>query len=66
MIEEKLSPFGVKPHWGKLFTITPATLRSRYEKMSDFEQLISRYDPEGKFRNEFMNKNVLGIDSHGE
>jgi alditol oxidase len=59
-IEEKLSPFGVKPHWGKLFTITPATLRSRYEKMDDFEQLITHYDPEGKFRNEFLNMNVLG------
>lgn len=59
-IEEVLSPFGVKPHWGKLFTISPATLRSRYEKMGDFEQLISRYDPEGKFRNEFLNANVFG------
>jgi xylitol oxidase len=59
-IEEKLAPFNVKPHWGKLFTITPATLRSRYEKMGDFEQLMSRYDPKGKFRNEFLNTNVLG------
>jgi len=59
-IEEKLSPFNVKPHWGKLFTITPETLRSRYEKMGDFEQLITHYDPNGKFRNEFLNLSVLG------
>lgn len=59
-IEEKLSPFVVRPHWGKLFTITPATLKSRYEKMSDFKQLIARYDPEGKFRNDFLNASVLG------
>lgn len=65
-VEEKLSPFGVKPHWGKLFTITPASLRSRYEKMGDFEQLISQYDPEGKFRNDFLNVNVLGSASNNE
>jgi xylitol oxidase len=59
-IEEKLSPFNVKPHWGKLFTITPETLKSRYEKFDDFEELITRYDPEGKFRNEFLEKNVFG------
>ncbi len=59
-IEEKLSPFNVKPHWGKLFTITPETLKARYEKYDDFQQLIDRYDPQGKFRNEFMKNNVLG------
>ena len=62
-IEEKLSPFNVKPHWGKLFTLTPQTLRSRYENFNDFQQLIEHYDPEGKFRNEFLEKKVLGIES---
>jgi len=62
-IEEKLSPFNVKPHWGKLFTISPQTLKSRYEKFSDFQQLADRYDPQGKFRNEFMNVNVLGLEA---
>jgi alditol oxidase len=59
-IEEKLSPFNVKPHWGKLFTIAPATLKARYEKMSGFQQLITRHDPEKKFRNEFLDNNVFG------
>jgi xylitol oxidase len=59
-IEEKLSPFNVRPHWGKLFTISAETLKSRYEKFDDFLQLIDRYDPQGKFRNEFLNVNVLG------
>jgi len=35
-------------------------LKARYEKYGDFQQLIDRYDPKGKFRNEFMNNNVLG------
>jgi xylitol oxidase len=59
-IEEKLSPYQARPHWGKLFTITPETLRSRYEKMGDFENLIKQYDPQGKFRNQFLNEKVFG------
>lgn len=58
-IEEKLAPFGVKPHWGKLFTIPPATLQSRYPKLSAFRELSNHYDPEGKFRNDFINRNVF-------
>jgi len=58
-IEEKLAPFGVKPHWGKLFTIPPAALQSRYAKLSAFRELANHYDPEGKFRNDFINRNVF-------
>jgi xylitol oxidase len=36
IVEEQLAPFGARPHWGKLFTITPAQLRSRYEGMPIF------------------------------
>jgi alditol oxidase len=59
-IEEALSSFNVRPHCGKLFTVSPETLRSRYEKMEDFENLIKQYDPQGKFRNQFLDKNVFG------
>jgi xylitol oxidase len=58
-IEEKLSPFGVRPHWGKLFTIDPGTLQSRYERSQDFRDLMQEYDPEGKFINEFVRQNIL-------
>jgi xylitol oxidase len=59
-IEERLSPYNVRPHWGKLFSISPETLKSRYEKIGDFEDLIRQYDPKGKFRNQFLNEKVLG------
>jgi xylitol oxidase len=62
-IEERLAPFNVRPHWGKLFTISPETLKSRYEKMEDFKELITRYDPDGKFRNEFLTGNVFGTNA---
>jgi alditol oxidase len=58
LIEEQLAPFNVRPHWAKLFTIPPPVLQSRYEKLNDFKQLISQYDPKGKFQNEFLNTNL--------
>ena len=60
LIEEKLAPFGARPHWAKLFTMQPARLRSRYARMSDYKGLLAQYDPKGKFRNEFINTNIYG------
>ena len=60
LVEEKLAPFNARPHWAKLFTISPSVLQSRYEKLNDFKQLINQYDPGGKFRNEFLDKNLYG------
>jgi xylitol oxidase len=58
-VEEKLSPFNFKPHWGKLFTLAPKVLQSRYERLNDFKNLVNQYDPKGKFRNDFVNKNIF-------
>ena len=60
VIEKELAPFNAKPHWGKLFTIPPAKLQSLYEKMPDFKKITTEYDPHGKFRNEFLEKNIYG------
>lgn len=54
VIEKELSAFHPRPHWGKLFTIPASTLKSRYVKLAEFQQLIMRYDPNGKFRNAFL------------
>jgi alditol oxidase len=60
VIEKELAPCNARPHWGKLFTTSPAALKSIYEKLPDFAQLSTKYDPHGKFRNEFLNKNIFG------
>ena len=60
LIEEKLAPFGGRPHWAKLFTMQPASLRAQYAKMRDYQALLAQYDPTGKFRNEFINTNIYG------
>jgi xylitol oxidase len=58
-IEKALAPFSVRPHWGKLFTIEPTVLRSRYQKMPEFVEMAKQYDPQGKFRNDFLNKFIF-------
>ena len=60
-IEEGLAPFDARPHWGKLFTMSHARLQTLYEKLPDFQQLIQRYDPEGKFRNAYLDQHIFGI-----
>ncbi|MFE7705123.1 FAD-binding protein [Streptomyces sp. NPDC057486] len=55
-IEEALAPFGARPHWGKVFTTAPETLRALYGRYADFEKLMARYDPSGTFRNDFLDR----------
>ena len=59
-VEEQLAPFNPIPHWAKLFTISPAVLQTRYEKLNEFKALVRKHDPEGKFRNEFLDTNLFG------
>jgi alditol oxidase len=61
LMEEQLAPFNPVPHWGKLFTMSPNVLRSKYEKLEDFKKLISKYDPKGKFQNEFLKNNLFAL-----
>jgi xylitol oxidase len=60
VIEKELAPFNARPHWGKLFTTSPAQLRTIYKKLPEFIALCKHYDPQGKFRNEFLNLNIFG------
>lgn len=53
-IESALAPFDMRPHWGKIFGVPAEVLASRYEKMADFRALMKEYDPNGKFKNEFL------------
>lgn len=59
IIERELAPYNPRPHWGKLFTLAPKELQSRYEKLPDFVALAKQFDPDGKFRNEFLNTNIF-------
>jgi xylitol oxidase len=56
IIEKELAPFHAR---GKLFTTSPAALKGIYTKMPDFIELAKKYDPQAKFRNDFLNKNIF-------
>lgn len=60
-IEAALEPFSPRPHWGKLFTMKPSILQARIEKLNNFKTLMKKHDPEGKFRNEFIENNLFGV-----
>jgi alditol oxidase len=59
VIEKELAPFHPRPHWGKLFTIPPSQLHSEYQRIPEFIELARTYDPQGKFRNEFLDRNLF-------
>src|SRR5215207_3125240 len=61
IIEDQLAALDARPHWGKLFMMSPAHLQSLYTKLPDFQQLLQHYDPQGKFRNVFLDKYIFGI-----
>jgi xylitol oxidase len=50
-LEEALDPFEPVPHWGKLYTMEPSTIRARHPRFADFVDLAERLDPEHRFRN---------------
>ena len=54
-LEAALAPFGARPHWGKVFLAAP-----RSERLPDFIRLVERLDPRGAFRNEWLERHVLG------
>jgi xylitol oxidase len=59
LIEAKLAPFDARPHWAKVFTMAPSHLESLYTRLPAFRQLLQEHDPGGKFRNEYLDRNIF-------
>jgi xylitol oxidase len=56
VIEEALAPFDARPHWGKVFH---SVRRELYPRLPDFLELAQRLDPDGKFRNDYLERHVF-------
>lgn len=55
LIDDLLRPYGGRPHWGKLFSVSDQhPLRDRYPRWDDFLALREWCDPRAKLRNEFL------------
>jgi L-gulonolactone oxidase len=64
-VEEIMAGYGGRPHWGKRHFQTAATLAERYPRWNDFAAARAQLDPEGSFRNDYLDR-VLGPASpHG-
>ena len=59
-VEERLRPLGARPHWGKLTAFSPGDVLATYPRSVDFEQLMRRLDPAGKFGNAFVDDLFAG------
>ncbi len=59
-VEAALDRFDARPHWGKVFLADAATIAARYERLPDFARLAERLDPRGVFRNDWLDRHVLG------
>ena len=59
-IEAALAPFDARPHWGKVSTLVHDELRGRYPRLDDFAAHARAVDPEGRFRNAWLDEHVLG------
>ena len=58
-LEAALEPFGAVPHWGKVFTMPAARVQAGYPRLGDFQDLLRSYDPQGKFRNAFLDRYIF-------
>ena len=55
-----LTPFGARPHWGKLFSPAGHDWEALYPRFAGFRSLASSHDPDGKFRNGLLDA-ILGV-----
>ena len=58
-IIEAALPTTARPHWGKVFELDAAEVRSRYPRFDDFAALAARFDPERRLVNPYMER--LGL-----
>jgi xylitol oxidase len=59
-VEWQLEPYDARPHWGKLFAMSPERLAQRYPRLPDFRAMRARHDSGGKFGNDFVDQQLAG------
>jgi xylitol oxidase len=58
-VERVLAPFDARPHWGKWFAMDRSGLERVFPRIGDFRTLANRVDPDGVFRNAYLDRLVL-------
>ncbi len=55
-LDGALAPFEPRPHWGKVFTMSPDDVRARYPRLGDFQALRRELDPGDRFGNQLIDR----------
>jgi xylitol oxidase len=55
-VEDRLAPFTPRPHWGKVFSLSPAAVAAAWPRHADFADLLTELDPAGKFRTDLLDR----------
>lgn len=58
--ERIVSRHGGRPHWAKAHRLSPNTLRQLYPAFDDFTRVLENVDPFGMFRNEYVQRHIMG------
>ena len=58
-VEAIMDEYGGRPHWGKRHYQSAATLAPRYPEWELFAEIRRRFDPEGRYENDYTRR-VLG------
>lgn len=58
-IEAALEPFGARPHWGKVHSMTADAVAAVTPRLADARALFERLDPSGRFANHHLRR--LGV-----
>jgi L-gulonolactone oxidase len=53
-----------RPHWAKAHHMRPRTLRKLYSRFDDFISVLEEVDPNGMFRNEYIQRHIFGKEGH--
>tara|TARA_B110001454_G_C12723234_1_gene436030 strand:+ start:5721 stop:7139 length:1419 start_codon:yes stop_codon:yes gene_type:complete len=57
-VEKDLVALGAKPHWGKISYVAVGSL---HEGIVEFENFRRQWDPENRFQNDFIKKNISDL-----
>lgn len=55
-VNQTLAEYGGRPHWGKSFSLNGQQLQERYPEYDTFNRLRQENDPNGLFRNSFVDR----------
>jgi len=58
--EAVLAKHGGRPHWAKAHKLRPDDLRKLYPRFDDFVRVLEAVDPHGVFRNDYVQRHIMG------